>query len=428
MIASGGGQSAAGTMAAMGNFGWLVLYTFLVLFARPRAVALWRVMTSGRRAPGAGAEAGMAGMTVRLPSPRDIGWGAALVPVTVAWLAVFGTFAEQTVTGNGGNLLGADSLTASYFRSLIAVLVVVAFTLAKPRAAGYLAAAGLTLLGCWVLFETAVFPHYAYDYMWYGWLRDQARFPALGAMGLAALAVGGELTRRTIAMDIRSRRSGLTARVRQLTETRAVAVDSAAAELRRLERDLHDGAQARLVALGINLRTAEKLIRTSPEAAGELVAECRETSARALDELRNLVRGIYPPVLADRGLGDAVEALALDCPVPTVTDVRLPGRPPVPVESAVYFAVAEALNNAVKHSDTATIALRVSHEAGMLRAEIEDGGPGGAIPHDGGGLAGMERRLGAFDGILAISSPVGGPTIVVIEVPCALSSPKTSIS
>jgi signal transduction histidine kinase len=415
-------------MAAMGNFGWLVLYTLLILFARPRMVALWRAMTSGRRTPGAGIGAGIAGMTARLRSPRDIGWGAALVPVTVAWLAVFGAFAEATVNGNGGNLLGADGLAASYFRSLIVVLVAVGFTLAKPRAAGYLAAAGLTLLGCWVLFETAAFPHYAYDHMWYGWLRDQARFPVLGAMGLAGVAVGGELTRRTIVMDIRSRRSGLTARVRRLTETRAVAVDSAAAELRRLERDLHDGAQARLVALGINLRTAEKLIRTSPDAAEELVAECRETSARALDELRNLVRGIYPPVLADRGLGDAVEALALDCPVPTITDVQLPGRPPTPVESAVYFAVAEAMNNAVKHTDTRTIALRISHKAGMLRAEIEDGGPGGAVPHDGGGLAGMERRLGAFDGILAVSSPVGGPTIVVIEVPCALSSPKTSIS
>ena len=245
---------------------------------------------------------------------------------------------------------------------------------------------------------------------------------------MAGLAGGGEVARRTIVMDLRCRRSGLTARVRQLTETRAVAVDSAAAELRRLERDLHDGAQARLVALGINLRTAEKLIRTSPDAAAELVADCRETSARALDELRGLVRGIYPPVLADRGLGDAVEALALDCPAPTVTDITLPGRPPEPVESAVYFAVAEALNNAVKHADTGTIALRVDHDRGVLRAQVTDEGPGGAVPRDGGGLAGMERRLGAFDGILAVSSPAGGPTIVAIEVPCALSSPKTSIS
>jgi signal transduction histidine kinase len=409
-------------MAAMGNLGWLVLYTFLILFGRPAAVALWREARSARRVPGTG-------IVARLRSPRDIGWGAALVPVTVAWLAVFGAFAERTTGNQGGsNLFSAATLPWSYFWSLVTVLVVVGYALKRPRLAGYLAAAGLTLLGCWVLFQTAVFSHYAYDQIWYGWLRDQARFPMLGAIGLACAAVGGELTRRTIVVDIRSRKSGLTARVRQLTVTRAVAVDSAAAELRRLERDLHDGAQARLVALGINLRTAEKLIRTSPDAAEELVAECRETSARALDELRNLVRGIYPPVLADRGLGDALEALALDCPVPTVTDVRLPGRPPAPVESAVYFAVAEALNNAVKHSGTATIALRVRHGAGMLRAEVEDGGAGGAIPRDGGGLAGMERRLGAFDGILAVSSPVGGPTIVVIEVPCALSSPKTSIS
>ena len=149
---------------------------------------------------------------------------------------------------------------------------------------------------------------------------------------------------------MRARRAALTAQVEHLAETRAVAVDTAAAELRRLERDLHDGAQARLVALGINLRAAEKLIRTSPDDAAALVAECRETSAQALAELRDLVRGIYPPVLADRGLGDAVRALALDCPVPVVTEISLPGRPPAPVESAVYFAVAEVLNNVAKHA------------------------------------------------------------------------------
>jgi len=216
--------------------------------------------------------------------------------------------------------------------------------------------------------------------------------------------------------------------VEQLTDTRAVAVDAAAAELRRLERDLHDGAQARLVALGINLRTAEKLIRTSPDAAATVIAECRETSALALADLRDLVRGIYPPVLADRGLGDAVRALALDCPVPVMTEVSLPGRPPAPVESAVYFAVAEALNNVAKHSGATHALIRLAYTDGMLRAEITDDGNGGADAGSGTGLAGIEHRLGAFDGILAVNSPVGGPTIVVIEVPCALSSPRISTS
>jgi signal transduction histidine kinase len=252
-------------------------------------------------------------------------------------------------------------------------------------------------------------------------------------MSLACLAGGISLTGRTVVADARAYRSRLNARVEQLTQTRAAVIDAAAAEFRRLERDLHDGAQARLVALGINLRTAEKLIKTSPDDAAILVAECREASAKALTELRDLVRGIYPPVLADRGLSDAIRSLALDYPARVSTDISLDGRPPVPVESAVYFAVAEALNNAAKHAEAGTILVRVSHDTadgreGMLRAEVHDDGIGGADPANGSGLAGVERRLGAFDGILAVSSPVGGPTIVVIEVPCELSSPKTSTS
>jgi signal transduction histidine kinase len=141
-----------------------------------------------------------------------------------------------------------------------------------------------------------------------------------------------------------------------------------------------------------------------------------------------LVRGIYPPVLADRGLGAAVEALALDCPVPVAAEIDLPGRPPTPVESAVYFAVAEVLNNVAKHADATCALVRLGYADGILRAEVTDDGNGGADPANGTGLAGIERRLGAFDGILAVNSPVGGPTIVVIEVPCALSSPKISTS
>ena len=256
-------------------------------------------------------------------------------------------------------------------------------------------------------------------------------FQELLVMSLACLAGGISLTTHTIVADARAYRARLNARVAQLTQTRAEVVDAAAAEFRRLERDLHDGAQARLVALGINLRTAEKLIETSPDDAVSLVAECREASAKALTELRDLVRGIYPLVLADRGLPDAIKSLALDCPARTTTDISLDGRPPAPVESAVYFAVAEALNNAAKHAQAGTIVIRVSHDdsgpdGGMLRAEVHDDGVGGADPATGSGLAGIERRLGAFDGILAVNSPMGGPTVVVIEVPCELSSPKTS--
>ena len=250
------------------------------------------------------------------------------------------------------------------------------------------------------------------------------------AAGVALLLFGGWLVPRTIGMHTRiMRRNGeLSRRVTTLTATRVDAIDTAAAELRRVERDLHDGAQARLVAVGMSLRAMERLIRSDPEAAISLVVEARENSARALADLRGLVRGINPPVLVERGLGDAIEALALDTPIPVTLDIGLDGRPPAPVESAVYFAVAEVLANAVKHADAHQVHIRAVHTAGegqgMLRVEVTDDGSGGADPANGTGLTGIERRLSTFDGILAVSSPPGGPTIVVIEVPCALSSPK----
>ena len=248
------------------------------------------------------------------------------------------------------------------------------------------------------------------------------------SVGVVLLAFGVWLVPRTIGAHsaLAERNSELVGRVRRLTVTRVDAVDTAAAELRRVERDLHDGAQARLVALGLSLRATERLIRTNPDAAVALVTEAREHSALALAELRALVRGINPPVLADRGLGDAIRALALDCPVPTTADVDLPGRLPAPVAAAAYFAVAEALTNVAKHADARGVHITAEYASGRLRIEVSDDGAGGADPARGTGLRGMERRLGTFDGVLAISSPLGGPTIVVIEVPCALSSPKTS--
>jgi signal transduction histidine kinase len=248
-----------------------------------------------------------------------------------------------------------------------------------------------------------------------------------GTAGLLLALFGLWLVPRTIGthtgLAVRNRE--LASRVQRLTETRVDAVDSSVRELRRVERDLHDGAQARLVALGIALRAAEGLITTNPDAAAALVAEARDNSARALAELRDLVRGINPPVLAERGLGDAIRALALDAQVATTVDIRLPGRPPAPVESAAYFAVAEILANAAKHADASAVHISMAHAGGMLRIEISDNGTGGADPGLGTGLRGVESRLGTFDGILAVSSPPGGPTIIVIEVPCALSSPRT---
>ena len=215
---------------------------------------------------------------------------------------------------------------------------------------------------------------------------------------------------------------------RALTHTRTGAVDAQAAELRRIERDLHDGAQARLVSLGMTIGLAEELVDRDPAAARKLLAEARESSGTALVELRHLVRGIHPPVLAERGLDGAVRALALSLPVPITVDIDLPGRPDDPVESAAYFAVAEALANVVRHSRAHTGSVSMRHADGMLTMVVGDDGAGGADPAAGTGLRGIERRLAAFDGTMALSSPPGGPTVMTMELPCALSSPKTSPS
>jgi signal transduction histidine kinase len=301
--------------------------------------------------------------------------------------------------------------------------------------AATLAEAGLLVLGGYGILITAFWP--AMPGFMYGFAAlDNPRFATIGGgvQGTALLALGLWLAPRVMReyrgvpadLELAERASQLTQRVQTLTQTRSDAVDTAVAELRRIERDLHDGAQARLVALGMSLQAAERLFASSPEAALALVTEAKESSSRALTELRDLVRGIYPPVLADRGLGDAIRALALDTPLHTVLDIDLPGEVDMPVAAAVYFSVAEALANVTKHADARSVHIRLSHTAGMLRAEVTDDGAGGAEPARGTGLVGVERRLATFDGILAVSSPPGGPTIVVIEVPCALSSAKTS--
>lgn len=222
-------------------------------------------------------------------------------------------------------------------------------------------------------------------------------------------------------------RSRLAQRVHRLTETRAHAAESQAAELRRIERDLHDGAQAKLVAMGMTLGAIEQHVQGNP-AATELLARTRDTAVRALQELRDLVRGIHPPVLAERGLGDAVRALALDSTVPVVVTVDLPGQPEPPVESAAYFAIAEALTNAVKHARAERVRIDVQYRDGILSATVTDDGRGGATMTTDGGLHGIQRRLGTFDGVLALQSPAGGPTTVTMEIPCVLSSRRTSTS
>jgi signal transduction histidine kinase len=194
------------------------------------------------------------------------------------------------------------------------------------------------------------------------------------------------------------------------------ALDVQAAELRRIERDLHDGAQARLVALSMQLGRAEDRLEDRPEIA-ELVRSAREEAGAAIGELRDLARGIAPPVLADRGLEAAVEALGRRSPIPVTVGASILRRPLPVVETAAYFVVAEALTNAVKHAGGAPATVEVADRDGRLVVEVRDEGPGGADA-TGTGLMGLRHRVAALDGTLSVSSPPGGGTIVRAELPC----------
>lgn len=207
-------------------------------------------------------------------------------------------------------------------------------------------------------------------------------------------------------------------RVDELTAQRADTTVAQAAEIRRIERDLHDGAQARLVALGLSLATAEKLMRTDPDQARALLRDARAGAAASLAEMRELVRGISPPVLNERGLVDAVRALALDSPLDVAVTADAPLHLDPPIESAVYFGVAELLTNAVRHAQASRARISLTRDDAGLVAEVEDDGRGGADVRPGGGLDGLRRRLTVFDGSVEITSPPGGPTRVRMAVPC----------
>ncbi|MFF4605126.1 sensor histidine kinase [Streptomyces sp. NPDC001339] len=215
--------------------------------------------------------------------------------------------------------------------------------------------------------------------------------------------------------------SRLGERVAELEAVRADLTQTQAAELERIERGLHDGAQARLVAMGMSMQAAERLVDADPDAAKAILAEARASSAAALAELRSLVRGINPPVLTERGLVDAVRDLALDAPVEVTVHSAVPSRPERPVESAVYFAVAELLTNVAKHAHATAVTAELRYAAGQLTATVTDDGIGGAAASAGSGLSGIERRTRAFGGSVDINSPAGGPTRITVAVPCALS-------
>lgn len=302
-----------------------------------------------------------------------------------------------------------------------------------------------------------MFAHYAYGALLFclalplwplGLLVDGVRCSLLGRQ-----AVVLPLTARLADLDAAwstallkpSPQARLAARVEELTQTRAGAVAAHGAELRRIERDLHDGTQARLVSLSMRIGLAKRAYDHDPQAARRLLDDAQEQAEQALTELRHVVRAIHPPILTDRGLAGAVRALAASSGLRVTVDVdglEDGPRAPAAVEAAAYFAVAEALTNAAKHSGSDTAEVALTRTATGLTVRVRDDGrggaetaalglgPGGPAPGPGhpapgpgretggSGLVGMRRRVAALDGTVIVTSPVGGPTVIEVELPC----------
>jgi signal transduction histidine kinase len=255
---------------------------------------------------------------------------------------------------------------------------------------------------------------------------NNAAWVALGvATGVALLLGAPPLTRVVAAGDAvvarwllgPGRRAGMAARIGELETSRARVVDAAETERRRIERDLHDGAQQRLVSLAMELGRARAKFGSDPEAAEAIVGQAHEQAKEALTELRNLVRGVHPPVLSDRGLDAALSGLAALSPVPVTVRVDLAERPPPAVEAIAYFVVAEALTNVAKHAKASRALVTVSRSGDLLSVAIGDDGVGGASLA-GRGLSGLAARVAGIDGRLLVTSPDGGPTVIEAVLPC----------
>ncbi|HEX6421981.1 MAG TPA: sensor histidine kinase [Acidimicrobiales bacterium] len=256
-----------------------------------------------------------------------------------------------------------------------------------------------------------------------GWAALAAMLVGLGGLLVVAPWVTIGLARLDLAVARRllapPRRDELGERVSRLETSRAAAVDSAEAERRRIERDLHDGAQQRLVALAMGLGTARKRLESDPEGGRQLVADAHEDAKAALKEIRDLVRGIHPVILEDRGLDAALSAVVARSPVPVSLDVDVASRPPPAVESAAYFVVTEALANVARHAHATRASVSIARAGDRLVVEVRDDGVGGADPDAGTGLAGLRDRVTALGGTMRLVSPPGGPTTLLVEVPCA---------
>ncbi|HEX6418061.1 MAG TPA: sensor histidine kinase [Acidimicrobiales bacterium] len=303
--------------------------------------------------------------------------------------------------------------------------------LALPRAVATVAAAGAAWWGSAALLLLPAYVSALPGGSAKFGLFEVSQGPAAAAAALVGLAglvvVAPWVTVAVARLDLATarwllgprRRDELGERVSRLETSRAAAVDSAEAERRRIERDLHDGAQQRLVALAMGLGTARRRLESDPDAARRLVADAHEEAKAALAEIRDLVRGIHPVILEDRGLDAALSAVVARSPVPVRLTVDVDERPPPSVESAAYFVVTEALANVARHAHATRASVSIARAGDRLIVEVRDDGVGGADPAAGTGLRGLRDRVTALGGTMHLVSPPGGPTTLLVEVPCA---------
>ncbi|GAA3104209.1 sensor histidine kinase [Streptosporangium carneum] len=240
----------------------------------------------------------------------------------------------------------------------------------------------------------------------------------LFALTLPVMTRGAALVQAGLGRAMLTSVAELHERIDDLAEGRAAAVSAEANALRRLERDIHDGPQQRLVSLAMDLSRAQRQLKRDPQAVEEMLSQAITSTRDTLDELRALSRGIAPPILTDRGLAPALAALASRCTIPVELDIQTTGRFAAAIENTVYFVVAESLTNVAKHSRATVCTVTLAKSGGVLMLTIGDDGVGGAHTAKGHGLSGLADRLKAVDGELAVDSPTGGPTVIVAEVPC----------
>ncbi len=368
---------------------------------------LWAALARGVLGP-AGAARPAAPRRARAPRPAR--------PRTESILAVLITLAVVATLSLVCVVIWVATTPGDYFwpiwvimplAAILGILAVAVLTpLAAPEAslrtrvllrhAGIAAVAAAFLIGVWLASTPG-------GYLWPIW--PVLALALLVGCHAAWVAFGSGATRQ------------MAERIDVLTSTRAAAADAQAAELRRIERDLHDGAQARLVSLAMDLGMARERMDTDPDDARARVAEAHDEAKRALVELRDLARGIHPAVLSDRGLAAAIGSLAATGAIPTDVEVSTGGRLEPAIEAAAYFTVSEALANAAKHSGATAVSVRVAREGSLVRVRVSDDGRGGA-DSSGDGLTGLARRLAAHDGTLAVTSPPEGGTVVEAELPC----------